>query len=190
MQKPTKRKSWLKLERDLLIIVAAIFATIVGVNMGVLDYFLSAVQEQYLLASFLAGIFCTSAFTIAPAVIVIAHIGAQNIPPELIAVFAGAGAMLGDAALFIFVRDVFAADLEDFLKAHKMKRFLHFLHMGRYRWFAPVIGAVIIISPLPDEIGLTLLGFTKARLSSVLALTFVLNTIGIYLLVLFAKYTL
>lgn len=183
MKTTLKRKSWLLLERDLLIILAAIFATVIFVNSGVLDYFLSQIQEQYMIASFIAGIFMTSAFTITPAAIVIVHIASEEVHPMMIALSGGLGGMLGDAALFLFVRDVFAADVETFLKAHKLKRLLQFTKMGRYRWFAPIIGAIIIISPLPDEFGLTLLGMTKVRLSVVLPLTFVLNAVGIYALI-------
>jgi uncharacterized membrane protein YdjX (TVP38/TMEM64 family) len=187
MKTLAQRKSWLKLERDLLLILTAIFLAVVAVNSSIMDYFLSAVQEQYALASFIAGIFCTSAFTVAPAAIVLARIGLQDVSPLIVSFFGGLGAMLGDAALFLFVRDVFAADLEEFLKAHKMKRFLHFMKMSKYRWFAPVVGAIIIISPLPDEFGLTLLGLSKMRLSRMLPLAFVLNFFGILGIVLFAR---
>lgn len=178
-----RRKSWLRLERDLLIVTAAILAAIVLVESGMLDYFLSAVQEQYMLASFITGIFFTSAFTITPAAIVLVHIASEWQHPIIIALASGLGAMLGDAALFLFVRDVFAADLEYFLKARKMGRFIYYLRIGKFRWFAPVVGALIILSPLPDELGLTLLGFTRIPLWAVLGITFVLNSIGIYLLV-------
>ena len=182
------RKSWLKLERDLLIILAVFFATLWAVNGGLLDYFLSTVQEQYIIASFISGIFFTSVFTIAPAAIVISHISSEHVGPLMVAIPAGVGAMLGDAALFLFVRDVFAADVEEFLRVQKLGRFLHYLRIGRYRWFAPVVGAFIILSPLPDELGLALLGFARVPLWVVLAGTFVLNTIVIYFVVILASH--
>ena len=187
MKMNARNESWLRLERDLFIIVVAAFAAILAVHLGLLDYFLSSVQERYATASFLAGIFCTSAFTVAPAAVVIAKIGIQDVNPLVVAAFGGLGAMLGDAALFLFVRDVFASDLEEFLKAHKLDRFLHFFKMARYRWFAPILGALIIISPLPDELGLTLLGFSKMKLSQILPLAFVLNFFGILGIVFFAR---
>ncbi|MEN9560787.1 MAG: hypothetical protein RIQ56_60, partial [Candidatus Parcubacteria bacterium] len=76
MRESVQRKSVLRFERDLVLIVAAIFVTVALVNSGILDFFLSKVQEQYMLASFIVGIFFTSAFTIAPAAIILAHIGA------------------------------------------------------------------------------------------------------------------
>ncbi|MEN9561421.1 MAG: hypothetical protein RIQ56_694, partial [Candidatus Parcubacteria bacterium] len=65
-----------------------------------------------------------------------------------------------------------------------MRRWLHYVRLGKYKWFAPVLGAIIILSPLPDEFGLALLGFSKLKIWVVLLLAFVLNAIGIYALLL------
>jgi len=51
----------------------------------------------------------------------------------------------------------------------------------------PVTGAVIIASPFPDELGVTLLGLSRVRNIHFLVVTYLLNTIGIFLIVLLAR---
>jgi hypothetical protein len=51
-----------------------------------------------------------------------------------------------------------------------------------------VLGAFIIASPLPDELGLTLMGMSKVRLAVLVPVSFVMNAVGIYLLVWFAGF--
>ncbi|MCC7436766.1 hypothetical protein IT402_02755, partial [Candidatus Nomurabacteria bacterium] len=56
-----------------------------------------------------------------------------------------------------------------------------------FAWLAPVIGAIIIASPLPDEIGVGLIGISKMKNWQFLVLSFVLNSLGILLIVTLAK---
>jgi hypothetical protein len=51
----------------------------------------------------------------------------------------------------------------------------------------PTIGAIIIISPFPDEIGVALMGLTRMNKLSFLVLTYILNSVGIFILALVAR---
>jgi len=44
-----------------------------------------------------------------------------------------------------------------------------------------LVGGLIIVSPFPDEIGVSLLGFSKMRTSWFISLSFVFNFTGILL---------
>jgi len=44
------------------------------------------------------------------------------------------------------------------------------------------VGALIIISPLPDELGVSLMGISKLKWYRFLLLSFTLNTLGIFFL--------
>ena len=91
--------------------------------------------------------------------------------------------MFGDLLLFLFIKDVFARDVREFLSTHKRKaRFFSYFHFGFFKWLLPLIGALIIVSPLPDELGLTLLGLSKERVIFILPLTFLLNFVSILLI--------
>jgi uncharacterized membrane protein YdjX (TVP38/TMEM64 family) len=49
-------------------------------------------------------------------------------------------------------------------------------------WFLPVAGAIIIASPFPDEVGVSLMGLSKIKPWRFALLSFILNTAGIYIL--------
>jgi len=138
------------------------------------------------LASFIAGVFWTSVFTISPASVAIAHL-ARSVDFVTLATFGAVGAMLGDLIIFTFIEDVFSDDVRGAIKASRFKRLLSRTHFSFLRWFGPIIGALIIISPLPDEVGLSLMGMSKMKARYLIPMTLVLNFIGIYLICLFSQ---
>lgn len=50
-------------------------------------------------------------------------------------------------------------------------------------WFRDLLGAIILASPFPDEIAVALMSTTKIRTETFIWLTFIADTVGIYLLV-------
>ena len=50
-----------------------------------------------------------------------------------------------------------------------------------------MLGAAIIASPLPDEIGLSLMGMSKTRVAVLIPVSFAMNALGICLLAQFAS---
>lgn len=139
---------------------------------------LSLSDAGKLAQSFIAGLFFTSAFTLAPAAVFLSEL-AQSAPPLLVAFFGGLGAACGDLILFLFIRDRLARDLEAVVKKKALRRFFHSFHFGFWKWLAPLLGALVIASPLPDEFGLSLLGFARTRISVLLPLAFAMNFLGI-----------
>ncbi|HEY4478659.1 MAG TPA: hypothetical protein VI775_02350, partial [Candidatus Paceibacterota bacterium] len=61
-------------------------------------------------------------------------------------------------------------------------------HFGFLKWLSPLIGAFIIASPLPDELGVALLGMSKIRIAVLIPLSFTMNILGIYILIFFATF--
>ena len=64
-------------------------------------------------------------------------------------------------------------------------RVLIFLRI--FRWLIAFLGALIIASPLPDELGLTMMGFSKIKTSLFIPISFLLNSLGILIIGLIAK---
>lgn len=155
-------------------------------KIGIIDFLVLSFQDYYIFASFLAGIFFTSAFTLAPAGIALAHI-AQNSPIHAVALWGGLGAMCGDLILFFFIRDRFVKDVMKTMKPSTVKYILKSFHFGFMKWLSPVVGAIIIASPLPDEFGITLLGISKVKVAVLMPIAFVMNVLGIYLLIAFSS---
>lgn len=166
------------------IIIGAVIALLLT-QIGVLQWFIGLLGGS-IITSFVSGIFFTSAFTIAPSAIVLSQIG-HNMSPHVVAIVGALGATCGDLLLFTFIRDRFAKDLMNSLRPSIVKKILHSLHLGFLKWLSPLLGALIIASPLPDELGLTLLGLSKTRILVLIPISFIMNTLGIYVIIMFAN---
>lgn len=181
----TQRDVYLNFKRDLLLILISLVYTVLFLQLGVFEQLFLMVQDFLYLGSFIIGFFFTSIFTIAPSSVALAELSLHG-SPHLVALSGALGAMCGDLVLFFFVRSIFGPDLAAVLRQNKIS-FSHYFRLGFMRWFAPLLGAFIIASPLPDELGLTLLGFSKVRLKLLIPILFVFNYIGILFVSMVAK---
>lgn len=169
------------IRRDFFLLGLSVVFSILLVRFGVLESIISVSKGWDVITSFVVGIFWTSVFTISPASIAIARLS-YDINPVTIAAFGAFGAMLGDLVIFSFIKDVFSEDIKGAIKASRFKKFLSRTHFSFLRWFGPMIGALIIISPLPDEMGLGLMGVSKMKTRYLIPMTLILNFIGIFLI--------
>lgn len=135
------------------------------------------------IGAFLAGILFVSIFTVATAVLILLIL-AETLSPLEIGIVAGLGAVFGDFTIFRFVKDNLTDKFEDIYNNIDSKHhFIKLLHSKYFSWTLPVIGALIIASPFPDELGITLLGISKMKTYKFLLVSFILNAIGIFLVV-------
>lgn len=135
-----------------------------------------------LVAEITAGVFYTS-FLTSPISVAMLVILAEQSNPILTAALAGLGAVLGDFLIVKFFRERISSELNEFSKQfhlQKVKAVLQKLHLD---FLTPLIGAIIVASPLPDELGLMMLGASKLRYREIALLSYVLNTAGILLIV-------
>ena len=146
------------------------------------------VIENYL-SSFTLGALYTYGFTAAlstGALLTIAN--QQNI--YITGVIAGLGALMGDLLIFKFVRGTFNEELNELRKTRLIKKIRKFLKMHTtLNKAVPLIAYVIIASPLPAEIGVSLAAMhkdTSTKLFSILS--FILNTIGIFIILIIGRY--
>lgn len=177
--------------RDLFFVILSVVFAVVLIKTPMLETILHQNLGSHELGSFISGIFFTSVFTTAPATVALAEIAKSN-SILLTALFGALGALLGDLFIFRFVRDNVAQDFEFLFKEIKKERRWLKLHhrwgeLHAFKWLVPLLGAICIASPLPDEIGLTILGLSKMKTWVMALLTFVLNFFGILLIGLVAK---
>lgn len=179
MQKP---KRSLLLFKDLGIIVLSILIAILLVRTGTISALLEATKLQGLLGSLLAGMFFTSIFTTAPAIVTLGEL--SRFGSILGTAFFGAiGAVLGDLIIFRFIKDRFVEHLNMVLQLRKEKKLVNaFLHLRYLRWFTFFLGGIIIASPLPDELGIGLLGVSKIPTKWFICISFAFNFIGILII--------
>lgn len=174
-----------ELGKDLMYILIGLLLAAALSRTGILDSVIDMLGDT-IITSFIAGIFFTSAFTIAPATVALIHI-AGGVSIHVIAFWGALGAVCGDMILFFFIRDKFADDLKRSFKPSFVHHVMNSFHFGFLKWLSPVIGALIIASPLPDELGIAMLGMSKVRLVVLIPVAFVMNMIGIYFILWFAK---
>lgn len=172
--------------RDLGIIVLSIIVAVILVKTGILENLLMSVQETKFIGSFVAGIFFVSVFTAAPATVVLAEI-AQSNSVFLVAFLGGIGALIGDLAIFGFVKDRVSDDFLYLIKKSKSERLVSIFRLRLFRWLVPFMGALIVASPLPDELGLAMMGLSKMKTPLFILLSFFLNFSGILAVGLIAK---
>ena len=173
--------------QDIAIIVLSIIIAVILVKTNVLIKILTSTQELELLGSFIAGMFFTSVFTTAPAIVTLGEIArANSILPT--AILGAMGAVVGDLIIFRFVRDRFSGHLMEIIKHQGAgKRIKLLLKLKIFRWLTFLAGGLIIASPLPDELGIGLLSFSKTKTRLFIPLSFTFNFIGILLIGLIAR---
>lgn len=168
--------------QDVAIIALSILLALVLVRSDALVQLLTATVELEFIGSFVAGLFFTSVFTTAPAIVTLGEI-AQESSLFLTAVAGSIGAVLGDLIIFRFVKDRFTDHVMELIRTQGgKKRIKALFRRGSFRWLTFLLGGMIIASPLPDELGVSLLGLSKMRLSGFIALSFVFNFLGIVLI--------
>lgn len=147
---------------------------------------IAQVESLGLFGAFILGMFCVSAFTIIPAGIVLYHL-ALHTDPVLMAIFAGLGGLAGDFIILRFIKDQIFEELRPLAKLFLGPWFDIIRRSRMLKWLLPVIGAVIVASPFPDEIGIGLMGLSHLKDWHFMLIIFVLDTVGMYLFAITAQ---
>ncbi len=148
--------------------------------------FIEHAAEFEEISSFIAGMFFTSVLTTAPAIVSLGELG-QHIAPWKVALFGGAGAVCGDFFIFRFLHSPLANYIIRAAVNPRWRRFGAALEKNALWWIMPLIGAVVIASPLPDELGLLMMGLSGMRLRSFMVLAYAMNAAGIYIIAISAQ---
>ncbi len=164
---------------NLLLLALGIAATFILAKTPAFASLLLSLGHFAYLGAFVAGVLfvCTPTTTIGALMLVILS---KQIPILPLCLTAGFGAVAADLAMFHFVRDDLFVELEDIYNQMHGRKLSHIFHSKLFRWTLPVIGAVIIASPLPDELGVGLMGISKLSAWRFSLLSWVLNSVGIF----------
>ncbi len=141
------------------------------------------------LGVFIAGIMFTYSFTAGIATAIFLIIGREN---HLIVagLVGGLGALFGDLAIFRILREYFKEEIDRLgrekiiislgANEHRAKVLKHYV--------MPLVGAVVIASPLPDELGVSLFAMDKIVKTKFFAvISYLLNTAGIFVILLIGR---
>jgi hypothetical protein len=139
------------------------------------------------LAVFFAGLLYSAGFSTALATGFFLAFNPTN--PYVFALVGGLGALVADLGIFSFIRLSFMGEFKRLKRSafirHLNSAFIYIVP-GRIRTFLVyVFVAIVIASPLPDELAVAMLaGFTKLHPYGFMIMSYVGNTIGIFLLLL------
>ena len=179
--------SRIKYPKFLLLILTFIAAYILfrGRNFLLLHSFLLSLGYA---GTFLAGILFTYGFTAAPATAILLILAKeQNL---LLAGFIGGfGALIGDLLIFGFIRFSFSDELKKLSEERIVIHLNNKTHPLLKKYLIPVVAGFIIASPLPDEIGVSLLAASRkisTRLFSIIS--YILNTAGIFVVLIIGTF--
>lgn len=136
--------------------------------------------------AFFAGMLFVSSFTIIIGTFFIAAL-AEAMPLWQLVLVAGIGSSIVDVALFHLVRHTVFEEMKPLMRKWRRRHFMQLLHSKYVSWTVPVLGALVIISPLPDEIGVSMMGISSLDTRRFAVLSLVLNCIGVFLVVVAAR---
>lgn len=171
-----------ELIHDIFILGFVGVAVYAAAQIGLLAGILSTVKEFGLIGSFIAGMFFTSVFTITPAALVLGTLSAE-LPLMHVALVGALGGVVGDLFIFTLIKKSIGSPALQLIPTGRVRRRVRSVfNTGLFKWLAPAVGALIIASPLPDELGLTLMGISRTRIWLIASIAFVMNFVGILMI--------
>ncbi|MBI2031551.1 MAG: hypothetical protein HYT08_02945 [Candidatus Levybacteria bacterium] len=162
--------------------VGVAFAVFIS-RLEIFHSFLLGLGSLGYLGAFIGGILFVSTFTVGTGAIILLVLS-ESLNPIEIGLVAGLGAVVGDVTIFRFIKDSLTDEIVSIYNhVDGDHHFTKLLHSKYFSWTLPVVGAIIVASPLPDEIGVSLMGISKMKTYQFLIVSFILNSIGIFLVI-------
>jgi hypothetical protein len=176
------KKKYQRILRDIALLLISIALSVWFARSGLAEHWVAALPSDYsIFASFVSGFFFTSIFTLAPASIALGAIGEFH-PHGWVALWGAMGAVIGDLLLFVFVRDEISGDVAALLSGRCWRWLRQMFRRPFFHWLLPIGGALVIASPLPDELGLAMMGLSRISLASFIPISYAMNFLGILLI--------
>ena len=173
-----------KYPKIMLFVIAIILAYIIFRNPFIKD-FISNLGTLSYIGIFIAGMFFAFGFTAPFSVGFFISLNPSNI--WIAGIIGGLGALMSDLIIFSTIKVSFE---DEFKRLRNSKTFVRITKLIErsikekiriYLMYA--FAGILIASPLPDEAGVTMLaGLTKISAKSLAPISFILNTLGILIL--------
>jgi membrane protein DedA with SNARE-associated domain len=164
----------------------AMLLFILLLNTALAAVVLEWVRNVGYIGAFFAGMLSTSFFTTVPALALIIDLS-NDLNPFLMALVGGVGAAFGDWLLIKFFEERIIYELKPLFKKMHAPEMVRRLDYKYTRWILLLTGAFILASPIPDEIGLALMGISNFKQRYIVLICFALNTIGIFVVIELAR---
>ena len=168
--------------KGLTLIFISILLTIFLSKYNFLNESLFSLRHTPFLGSFIAGILYVSASTAVLGILMLSDL-AKTISPIEIAIIAGLGGAVADFTLFRFFKGDLIGEITPIYNKLGGKHLTRLMYHKYFRWSLPIVGAIIIASPIPDELGISLMGLTRIKTYPFVILSLILDIAGVFLLV-------
>lgn len=168
--------------KGLTLVFISILLTIFLSKYHFLNEVLFDLRHIPFLGSFIAGILYVSASTAALGILILSDL-AKTLSPIQIAIVAGLGGAVADFTLFRFFKGDLISEITPIYNKLGGKHLTRLMCHKYLRWSLPIIGAIIIASPFPDELGISLIGLSRIKNYQFILLSLVLDIVGVFLLV-------
>ncbi len=165
----------------LTLIVISVFVAIFLASNETFKGWLTSLGSLEYIGALLAGSLFVSSFTAAISIVLIG-IMSDNINPMALALIGGVGAVMGDYLVFKFVKSHLQDELIMLFGKQETNYVKHILKSKYIAWMLPILGGFIIASPLPDELGVSLLGMSKMSDAKFILISYISNAIGILMI--------
>ncbi|MBI2012059.1 hypothetical protein HYS91_04790 [Candidatus Daviesbacteria bacterium] len=160
-----------------VVLISVLIAIILAENETFKNFLHNLGSLEYV-GALSAGLLFVSTFTFAISTVIIVLLS-QDIHPLAIALIGGVGAVLGDLLIFKLIKDKLGHELALLIGKEETHHIKALLKSRYVSWTLPLIGAFIIASPLPDELGISLLGLTKISDTKFILISYLSNSFGI-----------
>ncbi len=175
-------KSWKY--KNTFLLLAGVSLFIYFIESPIVQYFILQIGLLGYLGAFITGILFVSIFTVVPASAILFELTNSPLNPSFIALAAAIGAVVGDLLVLRFLKDRVFEELAPLFRVKKRSLIKKIFASPYFAWIVPILGAAIIAVPtMPDEMGITLMGLSKIKTWQFLLVTFMLNLIGIFLVI-------
>lgn len=165
--------------KNLTLVFLNILLAVFLAGTGLINDILLPLGNIALVGPLIAGILFVSAFTAATGAVMLIDL-AKTISPIEVAIIGGLGGAVGDLFIFRFFKHNLLEELTiiyNRLGGKHLTKIIYHKHMRRY---LPVLGAIIIASPLPDEIGIGLMGISNVKTYKFIILSVILDIAGVF----------
>lgn len=158
---------------------------LIGIGIAILLFqsptfhdFLHSLKSFGYISAFIAGVLFVSTFTAAIGTVMILFL-AEELNPVLLALIGAAGCVISDLIIFRYIKnDSILEELKNLIGYSNTTKISKLIHTPYFSWMLPVIGALIIASPGPDELGISLLGLSNLRIREFILISFGLNLLS------------
>ncbi len=134
------------------------------------------------LSAIVAGAMFVCTFSVATGGLIILTLAKTMSPIELI-LFGMLGAVIFDMIIFRSFKSSIDKEIVEVFNNPKFSHFKKILHTKYFAWMMPLIGLLVFISPLPDELGISLLGLSKLKTYQFILISIMNHSVGMSLLV-------